>query len=84
MELYQVLTLFIFAALFGYIGKTLTQEEKTIYKKIKYFPLIKIILTLVSLIMFFIERNISFIILSILIMIIFWDYETNEKRRNKK
>jgi Ca2+/Na+ antiporter len=83
MELYQVLILFVCAALFGFIAKILTADEKNIYKKRRYFPTFKVILFLGALISFRPNQNLAFILLSMLIMVLFWDYETPNKRKTK-
>jgi hypothetical protein len=83
MELYQVLILFVCAALFGFIARHLTTDEKNIYKKRQYFPTFKILLFLGSLIFLFQDKNISSILAAILIMVIVWDYEKPTKNKKK-
>lgn len=78
MELYQTLVMFVLGALFGYVGRKLSEDEKEIFKKKQYFPTFKIILFLISLMTLFVDLYISIITTTILIMVVVWDLESRE------
>jgi hypothetical protein len=84
MELYQLATLIVCAAIFGWIARNLTQDEKLIYTKKRYFPSFKVILILAVLFTISVDINLSSVLLSILIMIVFWDLDKIKFWKGKK
>jgi hypothetical protein len=83
MEAYQVIVLFVCGALFGYVAKKLTTDEKEIYKGRQYFPAFKILLFFASLILLFVNQDIASVCVAILIMILVWDFDKKNKGKRK-
>lgn len=81
MEIYQIAVLFICGIVFGLVAKSLTRDEREIYRRKQYFPLFKITLAIASVVFYFVKDDIAFVLASILIMITVWDFEFRRARK---